>query len=273
MLLINIGCGSIYHHAWDNLDVYPSSPAVRRWDIRKGIPFPEGQADAVYASHVIEHLSRSDAMSLAKECGRALRSGGVIRFVVPDLEAMVSQYLRLLAAAESMSAQVVADYDWILLELFDQIVRTESGGDMFRYLTSRKVSNPEFVIARIGTEAERLMEEGSTRGKNSMSSAASWGYYWTRLREKAAIQLCAFLLGRESKQAMQHALLRHSGQLHLWMYDQFSLDRFLREAGFVDIRRCNAMESRIPDFTTYNLDTDGGRVRKPDSLFMEAIKP
>lgn len=273
MRLINIGCGSIYHNAWVNLDVYPSSPGVRRWDIRNGIPFPEGQADAVYASHVMEHLSRFDAMSLAKECRRAIRSGGVIRLVVPDLEAIVSQYLRLLAAAEGMSAQVVADYDWILLELFDQMVRTESGGGMFRYLTSGKVINPAFVVARVGIEAERLMEGESTVGKHSMSSRAGWGYYWMRFREKAAIQLCAFLLGRESKQAMQHALLRHSGQLHLWMYDRFSLHRFLQEAGFVDVRRCDATESRIPDFATYNLDTDGGRVRKPDSLFMEAVKP
>ena len=272
MLLINVGCGSIYHNAWVNLDVYPSSPDVRRWDIRNGIPFPEGQADAIYASHVMEHLSRSDAMSLAKECRRAIRSGGIIRLVVPDLEAIVSQYLRLLATVEGSSAQVMADYDWILLELFDQMVRTESGGEMFRYLTSGKVSNPAFVVARVGVEAERLMEEKNSVRKHSMSSNPGWGYYWTRFCEKAAIQLCAFLLGRESKQAMQHALLRHSGQVHLWMYDWFSLQRVLQEAGFVDIRRCNAMESRIPDFATYNLDTDGGRVRKPDSLFMEAVR-
>jgi hypothetical protein len=272
MFLINVGCGSIYHNAWINLDVYPSSPGVRRWDIRKGIPFPEGQADAVYASHVIEHLSRSDAMRLAKECRRALRSDGVIRLVVPDLEAIVSHYLRLLAQAKSMQAQVDGDYDWILLELLDQMVRTESGGDMFRYLTSGKVSNPAFVVARVGIEAERLMKEEGTALQHRVSPNAGWGHYWMRLREKAAIQLCACLLGRESKQAIQHALLRHSGQLHLWMYDQFSLHRFLQEAGFVDIRRCDATESRIPDFATYNLDTDGGRVRKPDSLFMEAVK-
>jgi hypothetical protein len=57
------------------------------------------------------------------------------------------------------------------------------------------------------------------------------------------------------------------------MYDRFSLRRVLEQSGFRDPRRCAADQSRIPEFASYDLDTVGGRVRKPDSLFMEAVKP
>jgi predicted SAM-dependent methyltransferase len=45
------------------------------------------------------------------------------------------------------------------------------------------------------------------------------------------------------------------------------------KTGFIDVRVCRADESRIPDFNIYNLDVVEGKIRKPDSLFMEGIKP
>jgi SAM-dependent methyltransferase len=273
MTLVNIGCGSVFHPAWVSLDAHPANSSILRWDVRNGLPFQDKQMEACYASHLLEHLTRNAAARLLGECWRVLRPGGTVRVVVPDLEAIARHYLRLLDQSDSDDPGVEADYDWILLELFDQMVRTESGGEMYRCFTSGKVSNHAFVVARVGDEARRLMNGTSVSHENKVSSKLDWVYYWMRFREKAAIQLCTLLLGWESKPAMEHALLRHSGQLHLWMYDRFSLRRLLQKAGFVDIHRCGATESRIPAFATYDLDTDAGRVRKPDSIFMEAVKP
>ena len=65
-----------------------------------------------------------------------------------------------------------------------------------------------------------------------------------------------------------------TGERHRWMYDRFSLDCMLRQAGFAEPRVCAARESAIPEFDSYCLDVDQhGAVRKPDSLFMEACKP
>jgi hypothetical protein len=48
----------------------------------------------------------------------------------------------------------------------------------------------------------------------------------------------------------------------------------LAEAGFEGIEVKSAVESGIAGFAGYELDADeAGRVRKPDSLFMEARKP
>jgi hypothetical protein len=56
------------------------------------------------------------------------------------------------------------------------------------------------------------------------------------------------------------------------MYDRVSLKRLLEESGFTRIRVCSAFESRISGFASFGLDVINGAVRKPDSLFMEAVK-
>ena len=64
-----------------------------------------------------------------------------------------------------------------------------------------------------------------------------------------------------------------SGEVHQWMYDRYSLRKILSESGFVDIRQYRADQSAIPDFNNYLLDIEpNGKVRKPDSFFMEARK-
>jgi hypothetical protein len=57
------------------------------------------------------------------------------------------------------------------------------------------------------------------------------------------------------------------------MYDRVSLSHLLAAVGFRQISVCAAEESRIENFAGYQLDSVEGRVRKPDSLFMEALKP
>src|ERR1051326_2208138 len=62
------------------------SPLVH--DLSQPLPFAENSISAVYASHVLEHLYRSQAVALLSECKRVLKPGGVLRLVVPDLHAM-----------------------------------------------------------------------------------------------------------------------------------------------------------------------------------------
>jgi hypothetical protein len=57
------------------------------------------------------------------------------------------------------------------------------------------------------------------------------------------------------------------------MYDRVSLGDLMIESGFASPRVCQASESDIAGFLTSNFDVVNGRVRKPDSLFMEATKP
>jgi SAM-dependent methyltransferase len=57
------------------------------------LPFADGAAAAVYCSHVLEHLLAAGIPGLLAEFARLLRSGGALRIVVPDLEAVLRRAL------------------------------------------------------------------------------------------------------------------------------------------------------------------------------------
>jgi len=291
-VLVNIGCGPTWHPAWTNLDIRPPNGQVQAWDVSKGLPFGENKVDVCYASHVLEHLSRDQARALLQEIKRALRPRGIIRLAVPDLEAIAREYLNVLTQAEKGDSTAVKQYEWITLELLDQLVRTESGGEMERYLKSHVRGNTEYIISRIGCGANEYIKRtesqtsghliGEDDGQAESLRQAMWSFVVRlsrlfrardRCREEVAVGLCGILLGSRGKRAMREGLFHTSGETHRWMYDRFSLRQLLEQAGFERIGVCTAVESQIPGFTSYDLDMVEGRVRKPDSLFMEAVKP
>jgi len=58
-----------------------------------GVTTPSGWFDGIYASHLLEHLNLEEGKRLLRECFRVLQANGVPRMVVPDLEAIVREYL------------------------------------------------------------------------------------------------------------------------------------------------------------------------------------
>lgn len=275
---LNLGCGSVFSPNWINLDFVPVSEQVRRWDIRKDLPFADNSVDVCYSSHVIEHLTPAAAQKLLIECMRVLKPDGIIRLVVPDLEAIALNYLSTLERSRSGDIEAQANYDWTMLELFDQAVREFSGGEMSKYLLGSDLPNREFILSRIGCEAEGLWErqrENLSIQSSLFDKLRSKNLSW--LVQKLRIAIAKFLVfvvaGKEAAKAFEIGLFRNSGEVHQWMYDSFSLARLLGAGGFVDIKTCQAHESRIPDFNSYELDIIDGKVRKPDSIFMEACKP
>ncbi len=154
-LLVNLGCGSVYHPDWVNLDSIPAGDLVRRWDIRRPLPFKAGEVDACYASHVLEHLPRSSAEDLLQECRRVLKPGGIIRLAVPDLEGIASAYLKSVHSVANGEAPI-QQHEWMTIELIDQMVRREGGGEMHRTLVAANNDQRKFIIGRIGAEAENV---------------------------------------------------------------------------------------------------------------------
>jgi SAM-dependent methyltransferase len=65
---------------------------VRRMDLSKTFPFKDNCFDAVYWSHVLEHLPVPTAQKCLKEIFRVLTPGGVLRTSVPDLDTFVNHY-------------------------------------------------------------------------------------------------------------------------------------------------------------------------------------
>src|SRR5215213_9236911 len=86
-LKLHIGCGNTYLDGWINIDLArPGKRRDLRWDLRRGLPFPDGVAEAIFSEHLFEHLDVASGLKLLKECKRTLAPGGVLRTGVPDLE-------------------------------------------------------------------------------------------------------------------------------------------------------------------------------------------
>lgn len=111
---INIGCATCAPENWLNIDgswtvylsrvpglkpllrrlpvvIFPKS--VRRANVTRGLPVPPGSAEAVYASHVMEHLALKEMRIALRHIHKALMPGGVLRVVMPDLRKITERYL------------------------------------------------------------------------------------------------------------------------------------------------------------------------------------
>jgi predicted SAM-dependent methyltransferase len=117
---LHIGCGPSVYPGWVNIDKSPSVllgrfPVVRKLlfrlrlltpeqargfpegvvfaDVSRRIPAASASVEYIYCSHMIEHLSRWQALDFVRECHRVLRPDGVLRLATPDLELMVRDYV------------------------------------------------------------------------------------------------------------------------------------------------------------------------------------
>ena len=66
---------------------------VEYGDIVKGLPVQSESCTGVYCSHVLEHLSLEDFRKALQNSYRILRSGGIFRLVLPDLEYSIKKYI------------------------------------------------------------------------------------------------------------------------------------------------------------------------------------
>jgi predicted SAM-dependent methyltransferase len=122
---INLGCGIDNPPNWIGLDGgiylllgklpkffikrnYTNKPIAKRYsfdeymrairsknliyfNLQYKIPFENGVVPAIYTSHFMEHIHYNDARKMLIESKRVLKEGGIIRIVVPSLDAAVSQ--------------------------------------------------------------------------------------------------------------------------------------------------------------------------------------
>lgn len=256
--LVNLGCGRRRHPDWTNCDLVPDGDDVFPVDLTRELPFGDGTCQAVYASHVLEHLGVGEAGRVVAEIWRVLAKGGVVRLVVPDLEGIARAYLSSVEKAAAKPSQASRDeHRWMTLELLDQLVRDSSGGLMRRWWSCDPVPARDFLVARIGEEA--------------VSGIAAVAASRAAAEDPPLDPQAIFQTEQVSPRAA--ARFRESGERHRWMYDRVSLVSLLEEIGFRDVRPSDAHASRIPGFVSACLDTDeSGRPRKPDSLYVEGVK-
>jgi predicted SAM-dependent methyltransferase len=249
MVLVNIGCGAHFDPRWINLDGEPLDSRVERHDCRESLRFADGSVDAVYSSHLIEHLSPKFALRFLRESFRVLKAGGILRVATPDLEKLAFEYLKNLYRACSGDLEARDRHEWLVIEMFDQFSRESSGGLMLDYWKRTPMPCEDYVLERMGQEVKNFLSVfRATKSKEHESAP-------------------------EAPIAADVASEGLTFEKHRWLYDRLSLARLLARVGFQEVDPVAHNISRIPDFEAYHLDTlENGSIRKPDSLFMEAVK-
>ena len=281
MKYLNLGCGNRYHPDWTNINFISTGEGVIAHNLQLGIPFSDSSFNVIYHSHVLEHFSKTEAEPFIKESYRVLRPQGILRVVVPDLEEIARVYLKTLDKVSAGFEEEISNYEWILLEMYDQTVRNKPGGEMISFLSRQNFSNQDFVIKRCGIEIENIIRSAQKQNL-FLNSTEESGFKkilkhiyrllrYPNYRHQAILEL---LLSSTELNALRIGQFRQSGEVHQWMYDRYSLKRLLEDCGFIDIKQYAANTSSIPNWTSFNLDTEpDGAVYKPDSLYMEATKP
>ncbi|MFM2314494.1 MAG: hypothetical protein RLZZ04_3770 [Cyanobacteriota bacterium] len=268
---LNLGCGYRFDSQWTNVNFQTTGKGVMTYDLAKGIPFADNTFELVYHSHVLEHFSQPAAKSFMQECCRVLRPGGILRAVVPDLEQITKLYLTSLAGAYE-SAEWAAKYEWITLELLDQMVRNRRGGEMATYLAQGAIRSQEFVMERFGAEAINFQQPLQSDFPRKLL-----GKQIKELRGIVSQLLPKGLLPKPLERlytALKIGYYRQNGEVHQWMYDRYSLSILLKNCGLEQVVQRTAKDSYVDNWASFNLDTEAdGTTYKPDSLFMEAVKP
>lgn len=264
MKYLNLGCGNRYRSDWINIDFVSTGTSVKAHNLRSGIPLPDDSVDLVYCSHLLEHFSKREAPVFLAECQRVLRRRGIFRVVVPDLEGITSAYLKSLDEARAGGNEALARHEWMTIELLDQMVRDKSGGEMLEFLSRKPLLIKKFIIGRIGSEGKKIID--------SISVATRDGVNENYMRAFGRFAISFLRSGKD--QDSKEVAFRKSGEVHRWMYDSLSLARLLEQVGFKNIIQRTAFESYLSGWATYKLDTEqDGSIYKPDSLFMEGLKP
>lgn len=260
---LNLGCGTSFSEKWFNIDFSSSNKNVTAHNLLSGIPFKDETFEVVYHSHVLEHFTQNDAINLISECNRVLVKGGIIRIAVPDLETIAKNYIKYLDECLKNTVGAEEKYRWTLLELFDQTIRTKSGGEMVNYIKDESRNNDAFLLERNGQETRLLIENIR---KNNLTKTHNLSVF---SKIKNSIKKIVF---KDNIKALEIGKFRLGGEIHQWMYDRYSLSKLLEKNGFTNFKVVTATTSSIPNWNSFELDSIGNAVRKPDSLFVEATK-
>ena len=94
-LSLNVGSAGRGRDGWINVDISPAHRNVYvALDIRRPLPFEEGQFQRILAEQVIEHIDfRHEIPGVLREFHRVLAPGGVLRVIVPDARRYMEAYL------------------------------------------------------------------------------------------------------------------------------------------------------------------------------------
>lgn len=90
-LLLHLGSGGEHKAGYINIDLV-GDPVEVPWNLARGIPFDSDSVDGIFHEHLLEHIDISSGYRFMQNCHRVLKTGGILRVVVPDAGAATASY-------------------------------------------------------------------------------------------------------------------------------------------------------------------------------------
>lgn len=243
----NVGAGLNFRHpAWSNLgqpsETYGDQHLDLVWDLQLlgPMPVPNSAAEIIYSRYTLEHVTDGAVASFLKEAHRALRPGGFLRVIVPDIEIYYAAYRAKDAT------------------LFYKPKRDRQTYPNKKFKTNPNKASLEqqflWVFASGATELHNF--EGIER-----ISDAQLASLLKERRLEEGLDFCTARCTPEFQRAFP--------QFHINWFHERKLERMMREAGFATPYRSGLGESHSPVLRDLNFFDN----RRPEiALFMEAVK-
>ena len=188
--------------------------------------------------------------------------------VLPVLENICRAYISERDAARHERA------DFLVLELIDQCIRQDSGGELGRFYDHLGMSLP------YGSDLANFMQERTGHrivqhaGAEAAVAPARVSFVQRTGRRLRAMRLRVALALLPRSFRAQNVSLAEIGERHQWMWDFHMLSNRPCEVGFEQVERFDCVTSGIPSFPSSELDASAGLPRKGTaSMFLEAVKP
>lgn len=90
---LHIGCGNQRLKGYINIDISPTAEGADVVTPAHQLPYEDGAVDAIYTSHMIEHLTPRDFDLSLKEWYRVLKLFGSLTIRCPNFELYVQEWL------------------------------------------------------------------------------------------------------------------------------------------------------------------------------------
>jgi predicted SAM-dependent methyltransferase len=90
---VEVGSGGSPQPGYLHIDLDPGSPHLEYVAPADRLPLPDGWADELLASHVLEHVEPRRLRATLREWRRVLRPGGTVVIHTPDSDRLMRRWL------------------------------------------------------------------------------------------------------------------------------------------------------------------------------------
>jgi hypothetical protein len=111
-LRLNLGCGTHPAQGFVNIDMVPADTRVVAGDVR-GLDYPPGSVDEIYARDVLEHMGFPDAQAVIGHWCSLLKVGGVITIQSTCIDLFLEAHRRGKITLAALNYLLFAGVSWL----------------------------------------------------------------------------------------------------------------------------------------------------------------